>query len=504
MSTRLCEHADAVSSELAFPMISIAARLSKPRNTGQTMVIDTGIGLRATQDLVDVSGPCIDVVKFGWGTSRLIPESLLRRKIEILRAADIHVSLGGTFMEIAFDQGKVQDYLAYAREIGISMIEVSNGVHPTLRSEDKQALIVAARSAGFHVVSEVGRKLIAEDEKLSVDDRICEAQRDLAAGAEKVICEARESGTVGIFEASGEINKELAFRLFQALDTNLVIWEAPRKPQQVWLLQNLGANINLGNVAVDDALSVETLRLGLRADTMRDHQKGTFTVYVDVGVGGALRAKARKNIVVLVDALRASATITYALARGAATVRPVLSADECVGEVTACERGGKRLPNADFSNSPTELASADLAGKELVLTTTNAIECLKAAGGPDQCVLVGSVVNASAVARAVQDLARRSGKNVTLLAAGRNNVPVAEDIIGVSEIARRLESYVLRGIYDLYHADNIEADFLNSESGRNLVQLGYAKDVIQCAQVDTYDLVPVYNGEVITRLDDRV
>ena len=493
------KHVYVTLSDLAFPMITIDSRPGKPRETGLTMVIDKGIGLRAAQDLVDTCGPFIDIVKFGWGTSRLIQETKLRQKIEILRSDNIDICLGGTFLEIAFDQEKVKEYLSYANNIGISMIEVSNGIHPNLfRREHKEGLIRMALDAGFKVVSEVGRKLRNEDEKLTAKDRICEIQSDIAAGAQKVICEARESGTVGIFESSGEINKELAMQLFQALDTNLIIWEAPKKSQQVWLLQNFGPNINLGNISVEDALSVETLRLGLRGDTVRDHQKGTFTVYIDVGVGGALRAKERGDMVVVVDALRASATIIFALASGASSVHPVLNVDECVGEVTAGERGGKKLPNVDYSNSPTELLNASLKGKKLILTTTNAIECLKAAGGLDNVVLVGSVVNASAVARVVRDLVKRTGRNVTLLAAGRNNVPVVEDIIGVSEIARRLDSYVLRGIYGLYNSTNLEADFLNSESGRNLVQLGYANDVIFCSKLDTYNIVPIFNGSFIT------
>ena len=489
-------------SSLAFPMVKIPSRQAKPRDTGQTMVIEKGLGPRAVEDLIEVAGFCIDIVKFGWGTARLIEERLLRRKIEMYRTAEIDVLLGGTFLEIAFDQGKVQEYLEYAKALGVSAIEVSNGIHPTMRAEDKRALIRAACGLGFRVLSEVGRKLPLEDDNLSVPQRIAEAKHDLDAGAEKIVFEARESGTVGIFEPSGEINKEMAYELFQGIDTNLTVWEAPRKPQQVWLLQNLGSNINLGNVAAEDALSLETLRLGLRGDTMRDHQKGAFTLYVDVGVGGALRAKTRGNIVVLVDALRASTTIVQALAQGA-TVRPVVGADECIGQLTAGERGGKKLPNTNFSNSPTEIAGERLEGKELVLTATNAMECLKAAGGSENVVVVGSVTNASAVARAVLDLVQRSGRNVTLLAAGRNNVPVIEDVIGVTEIAKRLHSYVLHGILELHYSENIEADFLNSESGKNLVELGYARDVLFCAQPDLFDLVPVYDGRLITRLEYR-
>jgi 2-phosphosulfolactate phosphatase len=466
------------------------------------MVIDTGMGLRATQDLVGTAAFYVDIIKSAWGTSRLLSESVVREKINLLRAADVDVSLGGTFLEIAFDQERVDEYLQHARTIGISTIEVSNGIHPTMQAQDKEWIIRRAADMGFRVLSEVGRKLASEDELLSVRDRIGEAERDLAAGADKVIFEAREAGTVGIFTPTGEVKKEMAYQLFQEIDTTRIIWEAPKKPQQVWLIRNLGPNANLGNIAPTDLLSVESLRLGLRADTMRDHRKGVFSVYLDVGVGGALRAKDRADIVVVVDALRASTTIIQALELGARCVRPVVSADDCVGDVTAGERGGTKLPHTDFSNSPTELIPETLRDQELVLTTTNGTECIKAAKGEDNPVLIGSLTNATAVSRLLLDLVRRTGRNVTLLAAGRNNLPAIEDVISVTEIKQRLNSCVHRGILELRQSDSFEGDFLNSDSGRNLVKLGYARDVLFCAQLDRFDIVPAFDGERITILQE--
>lgn len=485
---------------LSFPMIGIDSRPSKPRRLGITLVIDTGLGLRATKDLIATTAPYLDIVKFAWGTSRLLSEDVVREKIGLLRAADVDVSLGGTFLEVAFDQDRVVDYLRHAKGIGISAMEVSNGIHPTMQAADKERIVGQAADMGFRVLSEVGKKLASEDELLSVRDRVQEAERDLAAGAEMVILEAREAGNVGIFTPAGEVKKEMAYQLFQELDTTRIIWEAPKKSQQVWLIRNLGPNANLGNIAPTDLLSVESLRLGLRADTMRDHRKGVFHVYLDVGVGGALRAKERSDIVVVVDALRASTTILQALELGARCVRPVVSADDCVGEVTAGERGGKKLPHTDFSNSPTDLTSDVLRDRELVLTATNGTECIKAAKGADNPVLIGSLTNATATAGTLLDLVRRTGRNVTLLAAGRNNLPAIEDVISVTEIKQRLESCVDRGVLEPYQSDSFERDFLDSDSGRNLVTLGCTRDVIFCAQLDHFDIVPVFDGETITVL----
>ena len=479
---------------MTFSFIDIPKRLAKPRGRGITMVIDKYFGVRATQDFVDIVGQYTDIVKFGWGTSRIIDEDILTKKIQLLQDANILVCPGGTFLEIAYDQDRVMEFLKSAKTLGFSAIEVSNGIHPHMTLSDKHKIIDEANNLGFYVVSEIGRKMPAEDNQLSVRDRIFEAKADLKAGAQKVIMEARESGTVGIFDDKGNVNSLMAYEIFQELDSHDIIWEAPRKSQQVWLVQNLGSDVNIGNVAPKEVLSLETLRNGLRGDTMRDHRRDALIVYLELGVGGALRARSRGDIVVVVDALRASTTIMEAFQQGIRCIIPTASATELVGEVTAGERGGQKLLNADCSNSPLELSQANLKGKQLVHSSTNGTECILSAKGSDNIVLIGSVTNCSAVSQVALQLVKTTGKNLTILAAGRNNLPAIEDRIGITEILKELESPIVRGVVEPYYSNNIEQDFINSESGRNLISLGYGEDVIICSQLDRYDCVPVFDG----------
>lgn len=483
----------------SFPFLDIPRRAWKPRPSGLSMVIDKGLGIMQAQELADTAGAYIDILKLGWGTSGVYPEALLRRKIEIYRSADMQVMPGGTFLELAYDQGQVDAFLHYAKEMGFSAIEVSNGIHPSMTARDKQALIAGAAERGFYVLSEIGRKITEEDRLLTAVQRAEEAKRDLAAGARKVVMESRESGTVGIFDEQGKVNAELAQELFVRIDPDAVIWEAPKKQQQVWLINQLGSNVNIGNVAPEEIISLETLRLGLRGDTFREHKRGALVVYLELGIAGALRAQRRGDVVVMVDALRASTTIIQALASGAAAVIPVVSVEELKGDLTAGERGGMKLPNADFNNSPLELRAQQLSGRELVLTSTNGTECIKASKGPDNTVLIGSITNCTAVAGVAAGIARQTGRNLTLLAAGRNNLPAIEDRIGVTEILKEIPAAIPRGILEPYHSTNLERDFLTSDSGLNLARLGCVQDVMYCAQRDLFEVVPVFDGTRIVR-----
>ena len=483
-----------------FPFIKLPSRNQKPRTSGITMVLDKHLGLAAAKDLVDTSGDYIDVVKLGWGSATLYSEAVLRKKIEIYRAHNIKVCTGGTFMELAFEQNKVDEMLEQAKDLGFDAVEVSNGIHPLIDIEQKRALIEKVVSYGFTTFSEVGKKMSEEDNALSYTDRVEEVLSDLKAGASKVIMESRESGNVGIFNEDGKVNTELANRLFQQIDPNNIIWEAPQKEQQVWLMHQLGNDANIGNVAPDQALSLESLRLGVRADTFRDNLTDAVIVSLELGVGGALRAQRRDDIVVMVDALRASATIIQCLDSGASEVLPVVSADKLVGDITIGERGGEKLPGASYGNSPVEISRISLDGKRIVLSSTNGAECICTAKGETNLVLIGSVINATSVAQKALQLANEQGKNITLLAAGRNNLPAIEDRIGVTEILKHIGSPIVRGLLDPCYSKNIERDFLASDSGMNLVKLGYVQDVMHCSTVDMSVTVPCYDGEKITAI----
>ena len=241
---------------------------AKPRETGLTSVLDKGLGLHATRDLVALAGSYIDVVKLGWGTSVLYPPQVLADKLALLRQAGIAVCPGGTLLEIAWAQARTEAFFAFALETGFTAIEVSDGTY-ALPTRAKLALIERAAHLGFRVVSEVGKKLPEADAKLTLAHRIAMVRQELAAGAWKVILEGRESGTVGIYNARGVVQDDVADALVAELGVTSLVFEAPQKSQQIWLLRHYGPQVNFGNVPPEEVLSVATLRCGLRADTAK-------------------------------------------------------------------------------------------------------------------------------------------------------------------------------------------------------------------------------------------
>lgn len=242
--------------------LDLPSRSAKPREQGLTHVLDKGMSVRAVDDLVEVAGDSVDIVKLGWGSA--LATANLTEKLARLRAHGIPVVLGGTLTELAIRQGRVDGLVAYLRELGLDHVEVSDGVID-LDHEDKLALI--RRLAGeFRVFSEVGSK---DSANIMAPYRWVEQiERELEAGAWKVIAEARESGTAGIFRPDGEVRMGLIDEIAHAVDPARMLFEAPRKEQQVWFLRRFGHEVNLGNIAPSEVLSLETLRLGLRADTL--------------------------------------------------------------------------------------------------------------------------------------------------------------------------------------------------------------------------------------------
>lgn len=243
-------------------------RLEKPRSSGLTMVIDKGLGCSQLADWVDLVGPYVDFVKFGFGTARLYSESVLRRKIELLRSRDIHVYPGGTLLEIAYVQGSALAYLERARELGFSAIEVSDGTIE-LSPTERASLIELAASLGFLVLSEVGKK----DPRRALEATKVHRQvrDDLAAGASYVVIEARDAGVgIGVYDEHGELRESLADAILAGVEQpERLIWEAPRVPQQQRWLTKLGCNVNLGNVQAEDVITLEAMRRALRGDTLR-------------------------------------------------------------------------------------------------------------------------------------------------------------------------------------------------------------------------------------------
>jgi phosphosulfolactate synthase len=234
----------------------------EPRTAGLTHVIDKGLGPRAWEDVLETSGPYIDVVKLGWGTAYVTPN--LARKLEVLR--DKRVVIGGTFFEAVWARGKVDEYKRWLGELGLTHVEISDGAVDMPR-EDKLELI-ADLAGDFIVLSEVGSKDSAVE--FSSDEWTTWLREELDAGAWKVITEARETGSSGIFTKGGEMRTELIADIGGAVELDDVIFEAPTKAAQAWFVKQFGPEVNLGNIPPDEVIPLETLRRGLRADTLKE------------------------------------------------------------------------------------------------------------------------------------------------------------------------------------------------------------------------------------------
>jgi len=225
-------------------------------------VIDRGLSVADAAGMLEVAGGSVDIVKLGWGTA--VVSANLQPKLELYAAHGIPVVLGGTLTEVAIRQGRVDGLVAWLRELGLRHVEISDGTI-TLDAAVKRELIERL-SREFVVLAEVGSK--DADFIMAPYIWVEQIESDLDAGAWKVIAEARESGTAGIYRANGEVRTGLIDEIAHAIDPERLIFDAPLQRQQVWLLKRFGTECNLGNIAPDDVLSLETLRLGLRSDTV--------------------------------------------------------------------------------------------------------------------------------------------------------------------------------------------------------------------------------------------
>ena len=241
--------------------LTLPERSSKPRRTGLTHVLDPGIGSVGAADVLAGGAAHIDIWKIGWGTAYV--DRALPAKLELLSAHGVPACLGGTMLEIAWAQGKAAECLRWAGQLGFRHVEVSRGT-VAMTLEEKRALIRQA-ARDFTVLAEVGSK--APGEQFAARSWPLEARSDLDAGAELVVTEGRQSGTVGTFDAAGRVRPDIVEAVAAAVGLKRVLFEAPRTSQQAWFIRRFGAEVNLGNVGLSEVLSVETLRLGLRSDT---------------------------------------------------------------------------------------------------------------------------------------------------------------------------------------------------------------------------------------------
>jgi len=242
--------------------LRLPARSAKPRSRGLTHVLDSGLTPDGTRAFLGQAGHLVDIVKVGWGIGYVDP--LLEERVGICADHECPVSLGGTLLEVAALQDRVSELRDWALKVGITCVEVSNGLR-ALPASRKHAL-VRELAADFVVLAETGAK--EGNYPPTPAEWAEEMARDLDAGATWVIAEGRESGTVGLYNADQGVREDLVTAILDWIHPDKVIFEAPGKSQQAWFIRQLGADVNLGNVAPASVLSLETLRLGLRADTI--------------------------------------------------------------------------------------------------------------------------------------------------------------------------------------------------------------------------------------------
>jgi phosphosulfolactate synthase len=244
-------------------LLDLPERDAKPRNQGVTHVIDRGLSIAEIDGMVEVAGDFIDIVKLGWGTA--LATGNLERKLERYREHGIPVVLGGTLTELAISRGRLEALIAWVKELGLSHFEISDG---TIALEHERKVELIERLASdFTVLSEVGSK----DDTGDITPPyvwVEQMRAELAAGAWKVIAEGREAGTAGIFRPTSEVREGLIKEIVHGIDPAEIMFDAPRKDQQVWFIRRFGPQVNLSNIPVGEVLALETLRLGLRSDTL--------------------------------------------------------------------------------------------------------------------------------------------------------------------------------------------------------------------------------------------
>ena len=250
-----------------FNLSQIPERNKKPRDHGITMVMDKGLSVEEAKNFMSASHPHVDIVKLGFGTSFVTPN--LKEKLEVYRSYDIPVYFGGTLFEAFLIRNQFQDYIDVCKEFGISMMEVSDG-SINIPHAEKCGYIEKLTKYGT-VLSEVGSKDAAH---IMPPYKWIELMKaELLVGATYVIAEAREAGNVGIYRGTGEVREGLVQEILTQIPEEKIIWEAPQKAQQLYFLELIGCNVNLGNIAPSEMIPLEAMRIGLRGDT--------FFLYLD-------------------------------------------------------------------------------------------------------------------------------------------------------------------------------------------------------------------------------
>jgi phosphosulfolactate synthase len=236
--------------------------LNLAEHTGLTHVLDKGLGPRAWEDVLEVAGDHISIVKLGWGTAYVTQN--LERKLDVLREKP--VVIGGTFFEVVYAKGQLDEYKQWLTELGLTHVEISDGTIDIPR--ERKLELIAEFARDFTVLSEVGSK--DSSVEYTADEWTTWLREELDAGAWKVITEAREGGSAGVFDSEGGMRTELIGEIANAVGTEHVLFEAPTKASQAWFIKQFGPSVNLGNIPPEEAIPLETLRLGLRGDTLKE------------------------------------------------------------------------------------------------------------------------------------------------------------------------------------------------------------------------------------------
>jgi phosphosulfolactate synthase len=242
--------------------LQLPARAAKPREQGLTHVIDKGLNLREIEGMFDTAGAYVDIVKLGWGTSYVTNN--LEKKIALYRSFATPVVCGGTLFEAVFVQGKLDEFKRWLQHYRFSHVEISDGTVDIPR--ERKLELIADFAQDFVVLSEVGSK----DAEVNIAPYLWVQwiREELDVGAWKVIAEGREGGTAGIYRPTGELRTGLVDEIEHSIDFHDLIWEAPTKESQAWFVKHFGPEVNLGNIPPDEVIPLETLRLGLRGDTL--------------------------------------------------------------------------------------------------------------------------------------------------------------------------------------------------------------------------------------------
>ncbi len=250
-----------------FNLSQLPLRTEKPRTNGLTMIMDKGLSINEVNNFLSIAHPFVDIVKLGFGTSVVTPN--LREKIEAYQAYDIPVYFGGTLFEAFLIRNQFDDYVKMCKDYNIHYMEVSDG-SITIPHSEKCGYIEKLTKVGT-VLSEVGSKDATHIIPPYIWIKLMKAE--LEAGSTYVIAEAREAGNVGIYRGTGEVREGLVQEILTEIPGDRIIWEAPKKEQQLYFLELLGCNANFGNIASNELIALETMRIGLRGDT--------FHLYLD-------------------------------------------------------------------------------------------------------------------------------------------------------------------------------------------------------------------------------